>query len=235
MRPPLGTLLDFNGVLVDDEPLHHAAFADVLAARGIDLPWALYLSEYLALDDEGVARKALGAAAPPAEADVRALLRDKRAAYHRLAAERLRFYPGAADFVRALAAFGPVVIVSGAWRDEIEGALARLAVRDAVAAVVSADDTSACKPDPEGYRLGLAALGRALGSPAAAGPGVVAVEDSPGGVAAARAAGVVAAAVLHTVGEGALRAAGAGLVVPTLADLTPARLAALAWAPGPPP
>ncbi|MCU0681725.1 MAG: HAD family phosphatase [Polyangiaceae bacterium] len=224
MHPAIGTLLDFNGVLVDDEPLHHAAFADVLAARGIDLPWSLYLSDYLALDDEGVARKALAGAA---EADVRALLRDKRDAYRRLAAERLRFYPGAAAFVRQRAEAGPVVIVSGAFRDEIEGALGLLGVRDAVVAIVSADDTSACKPDPEGYILGLAALERTLGA-AFASAAVVAVEDSPGGVRAARAAGVAVAALLHTVDEAPLREAGAGLIVPTLAELTPARLAALA-------
>ncbi|HEU4408055.1 MAG TPA: HAD family phosphatase [Polyangiaceae bacterium] len=229
MRHPLGTLLDFNGVLVDDEPLHHAAFEAVLAPRGIALPWGLYLSDYLALDDEGVAHKALGARGPAPEAEVRALLREKRDAYRRLADERLRFYPGAAEFVRQCAAGGPVVIVSGALRDEIEDALARLGVRDAVAAIVSADDTTACKPDPQGYLLGLDALGRALasGRPAA---GVVAVEDSPGGVRAARAAGVAVAALLHTVDEAPLYEAGAGLVAPSLAELTPARLGALAWA-----
>ena len=46
----------------------------------------------------------------------------------------------------------------GGCREEIEYALGRLKCRDCVVAIVSAEDTDKCKPDPEGYRLAFEAL-----------------------------------------------------------------------------
>ena len=89
-------------------------------------------------------------------------------------------------------------------------------------AIVSADDTTRCKPDPEGYLLGLEHVRRA-GAEA-----FVAIEDSPGGVRAARAAGLAVVAVLHSVPEADVRSAGTDHVVATLAELDVAALSAIA-------
>lgn len=104
---------------------------------------------------------------------------------------------------------GPVGIVSGALRDEIELGLDVLGVRDLVAFVISAEDTKEGKPDPEGYRLGLARLGTEA----------VVIEDSVAGVQAAKAAGLRCVAVGHSYPEAELRAAGADVVRGKIADL----------------
>ena len=51
-----------------------------------------------------------------------------------------------------------MAICSGALRGEIEYALDRLGVGDLIAAIVAAEDTTRCKPDPEGYLIALDAL-----------------------------------------------------------------------------
>jgi beta-phosphoglucomutase len=84
---------------------------------------------------------------------------------------------------------------------------------DAFEFIVAKEDVTVPKPDPEGYRLALARLGLP-------GSDVVAIEDSPGGLAAARGAGVRTVAVGH---RRPLREwAGDSAFVPDLADLAAA-------------
>jgi sugar-phosphatase len=75
-------------------------------------------------------------------------------------------------------------------RSEIDMVL-RAAGLDVFEVIVSAEDVTRGKPDPEGYLLAL----RRLRLPAA---DAVAIEDSPPGIAAAKAAGLSCVAVLGT-------------------------------------
>jgi sugar-phosphatase len=113
-------------------------------------------------------------------------------------------------------------VVSGALRDEIELGLGLLGVRDRVSFIVAAEDTTRCKPDPEGYEKAVALL-----------PGierwrVLVIEDSLAGVRAAKAAGLTCVAVAHSYPEAALLEAGADAVEKTIADLTDDLLSAVA-------
>lgn len=214
----VSTLFDFNGVLVDDESVHLAAFREVVAPLGITVDDATYAARYLGFDDAGAFRAMLEDAGKDAsDAEVARLIAAKKPLYMKLIAGALVVFEGAADLVRRRAALGPVGVVSGALRDEIEHALGVMGVRDAVSFIVSADDTTACKPDPEGYTLALAALdaldrgGRAR---------AIVIEDSLAGIQAAKAAGLRCAAVAHSYPAASLRAAGADLVVESLAELT---------------
>lgn len=220
----MNTLFDFNGVLLDDEHVHARAMAEVLAPLGVIVTERDYFERYFVYDDREAFRAALRDAGRGADdALVARLVRDKEPVYLRRVAAEGRPYPGAAELVRATAERGVVGVVSGALRHEIELALDAMGLRRAVAFIVSAEDTTRSKPDPEGYLLAkreLAARGRE--------PRAVVVEDSPGGVAAAKAAGLSVAAVLHTSSEADVRGAGADDVAATIAQLTADRLAALA-------
>src|SRR6202022_2128114 len=57
-------LFDFDGVLIDSEPLHYATWSEVLAPCGIILEWEDYRARYLGIDDRDMIRR-LGAEAPP--------------------------------------------------------------------------------------------------------------------------------------------------------------------------
>jgi beta-phosphoglucomutase len=207
------TLFDYNGVLVDDEAVHLEAFRDVLRPLGLRVSDRDYAERYLGFDDVGAFRAILEDAGRPGSAEqIAELVEAKRPHYLRRAATALACFPGAAEAVRRRARFGPVAIVSGALRDEIELGLERLGARDSVALIVSAEDTRACKPDPEGYALAIARLGVA---PAAC----IVIEDSLAGVQAAKAAGTSAIAVAHSYAPEELERAGADRVVGAIAEL----------------
>ncbi len=213
----IATLFDFNGVLVDDELVHMEAFREVLAPRGVVLEEAQYVERYLGFDDAGAFRAILTDRGMPAtDAEIAALIEAKKPVYMRRIEGSLRVFPGAREIVARRAARGTVGIVSGALRHEIEHCLGIMGVREHVAFIVSAEDTTACKPDPQGYLLGVARL--------PAGARAVAVEDSLAGVRAARAAGLRCAAVTHAYPAGRLRDAGAFVAVATLVDLDDAKL-----------
>ncbi|CAN5415581.1 HAD family phosphatase [soil metagenome] len=207
------TIFDFNGVLVDDEAVHLAAFVAVVAPLGIALDQAIYDERYLGFDDRGAFAAILRDAGRSAtEADVAPLVAAKIPEYMRRAETGLRIFPGAAELVARRADRGIVAIVSGALRHEIEFALARMGVRDRIAFIVAAEDTKACKPDPEGYRAARARL------PSNA--RVVVVEDSIAGTQAARAAGLRCVAVTHSYPARALLDAGASSALGDLSALT---------------
>jgi HAD superfamily hydrolase (TIGR01509 family) len=211
------TLFDFNGVLVDDEGVHLAAFREVLRAAhpSVVVSDADYVDRYMGYDDAGAFRAILSDAGHAASEDeIARLIEAKKPAYMRRARSDLKAFPGAREILERRATLGPVGIVSGALRHEIEHALEVLGARASVGFVVSAEDAPRCKPDPQGYLLGLARL------PEEARAGAVVVEDSLAGVRAAKAAGLRCVAVTHSYDEARLRDAGADVVASCLADLT---------------
>lgn len=215
-------IFDFNGVLVDDEHVHCSLLRAVLAEEGIPLTEEEYHARYLGYDDRGCFEVALAEAgqdAGPARVD--ALIARKAARYTAAAEHGLRIFPGAAACLRALAAHWPLAICSGALRPEIEFALDRLGCRELIPTIIAAEDTTRCKPDPQGYLIALEALSTRVGAALRPADCLV-IEDSLAGVASAKAAGMQCVAVLHTYTDPELRAAGADAIVPALADITPA-------------
>jgi len=214
-------LLDFNGVVVDDEPLHFAALRDTLAPEGIAVDEAAYFADYMGFDDRACIREAFRRTGRTL--DRRALdhlATAKAARYAALTATALPLVPGVRDFVRAVAGAARIAVVSGALRREILAGLERAGLADVVACVVSAEDVARNKPDPEGHRRALAALAPAPGPVRA-----VVVEDSAPGLAAARALG--AGCVALTTSYTAEDLAGADLVWDSFEGHAPAELAPL--------
>jgi HAD superfamily hydrolase (TIGR01509 family) len=159
-----------------------------------------------------------GQEADPGRVD--ALIARKARRYVEVAREGLRIFPGAAACISALSDRWPLAIYSGALRPEIELALDLMHVRDRIALIVSAEDTTRCKPDPEGYLLALDGL-RAGVAPDLAAADCLVIEDSLAGVASAKAAGMRAIGVTNTYPAGALREAGADSIRDGLTSLTP--------------
>lgn len=221
-------VFDFNGVLVDDEPLHARLLLRVLAEEGIE-PGAGAAAGWLGRSDRDVLGTLLAGARGAIEPGRVARLVARKAAYYQ---EEIRrhgdpFAPGALELVRAAAADGLLLgVVSGALRDEVEGALERGGVAHLVHALITTEDVVRGKPDPEGYRCALAAfnsqapaLGRLVHPHEA-----VAIEDSAAGLEAAAAAGLRSVGV--AAGGEAREVAGAEWIVGSLAEITPGLLRA---------
>jgi HAD superfamily hydrolase (TIGR01509 family) len=196
-------IFDFNGVIVDDEPLHLELFRRVLAEEGIALADEDYYEKYLGYDDRGCFIAALtDAGRGPSAADaalIEGLIARKAAYYRRAIDERCLLFPGVVEFVRRAAARFPLAIASGALRPEIELVLARGEIRDCFRAVIAAEDVSECKPHPEGYVKALAALNACSAQPAPIQPGeCLVIEDSIAGIEAAHRAGMRCLAVTNS-------------------------------------
>jgi beta-phosphoglucomutase len=221
-------ILDYNGVVVNDEPLHMEAFRRVLAGLGIDLDEAEYFTRYLGLPDRDIARDALRrrGGGPPPDDEVDHILSLKALAYRDLSRHDLPEVPGASELILRAAERWPIAVASGAIRVEVEDGLYRLGVRDAVTGIVTIEDVSRGKPDPETFMTARAVLIRiagAEGAPHALAAGepsssFLVIEDSPAGLAAARAAWMPAVGVATSRPRSDLKPA--DLVVDDLTELT---------------
>ncbi|MCA1620080.1 MAG: HAD family phosphatase [Acidobacteria bacterium] len=214
---------DFNGVIVDDEPLQMKAYQEVLGREGMTLTEADYYGS-LGMDDVTFLRAAYGRAERELDDEqLGRLLEAKTAAHRKLLEGELPLFHGVVTFIKACSRRYAVGLVSMARRTEIDHVLERAALASYFEVVVSAGDATACKPDPSCYNSGLELLNRKRGEahiiPLRADECLV-VEDSPPGVRSARAAGMRALGVTNTVPEAALREAGADSVTRSLADWT---------------
>jgi len=215
-------ILDFNGVILDDESVHCATMQEVLAEEGYRFTEEEYRRDYLALDDRGAFAAALRKMGRPVtESVLTDLIRRKGSRYRARMQDGHRLFPGVADFLREAAGRIPLAIASGALRNEIETALARADLASCFTAIVSTEDIRRMKPDPEIYRTALERLNRVSPRPALpiAARQCLAIEDSMAGVQAAQAAGMPCVAVTNSYPAEAL--AFAEVVVPSLAGQSP--------------
>lgn len=191
-------VFDFDGVIVDSEPVHEDATRRAVRAAGMDFPHEKYVEEYIGYDDRDLFRAI--ARDHGRELGVPELLELRRVkegfVQEMLRAGMAPAWPGSVELIRRAAEAGPIAVCSGALRAEIEPVLERLGVRGLFGVIVSADDVSRSKPHPACYELTAARLGVRAGA-------CVAIEDTPMGATAARDAGMRVAGVCHVLGSGA--------------------------------
>jgi beta-phosphoglucomutase len=193
-------IFDFDGVIVDSEPLHYRAIQAALALLDISFPYDEYLRRYVGFDDRDAFREALRSAGRPAGGErVEGLCRLKAAAFRQLLDGDIPQIPGAADLVRSLHVRGvPLAVASGALEAEIRLVLERLGLVECFAVIVSADQVAASKPDPATYRLAVEGLAAAFPGHGIVPAACLAIEDTACGAASARAAGLRVLALATT-------------------------------------
>ena len=218
-------VFDFDGVIANSEPLHFAAFRDVLAEHGIVLTEADYYARYLGYDDVGMFQAIHPAGGAWGTADIARLVARKAVLLEELERHVSVLFPGAADAIRRASAAVPIAIASGALGAEIRRVLERERLAGCFTAIVSAEDTPVSKPAPDPYRHAVTLLSRACGAPLAAAE-CVAIEDSRWGLVSARAAGLRTVAVTTSYPADTLADA-ADLVIDSLASLDISALARL--------
>ena len=203
-------ILDFDGVIVDTEPLHYRAFQRVLEPDGAGFTWETYVSDYIGYDDRdafALAYRQQGRDLSGAEAAAR--IAGKAEVFVQLVEESdIECYPGIRRLVGDCRSHGvPIGLCSGALRSDIDAVLRRVGLDPAFDVMVTADDVAVGKPDPEGYRRALASLRTAYPDRPWSTGRAVAIEDTPGGIEAARGAGLAVVGVTTTQPAGALHAA----------------------------
>jgi beta-phosphoglucomutase len=221
--PLRAAVFDFDGVIVDSEPLHYRALHDALLPEGVEITGEEYVRTYLAYDDRGAIRKALEHHGLPVEPERMERVKARKIRIFADCLHEIPVFEGARELVFALAAEMPVAIASGARRDEIEAVLTCLGLRDPFQVVVGAEDAGRTKPDPAPYLE--AARQLAARAPGLAPAECVAFEDSMAGIAAALGAGMKVVGVAHSYPAEKLRAA--HRVVDSLAGLDASSLRGL--------
>lgn len=217
-------LLDFNGVLIDDEPVQMKAYQEVLKGEGIDLTIEEYYSA-LGMDDQRFVEAAFKRVGKePDAAKVAEIVQGKNQKWRETISNELPFFNGMENFVKKMANQFTLGIVSMAGRAEIDFVLEKSGLVSYFSAIISSESVPTCKPDPECYRLGFKMIDSVRTSrghlPMTHGE-CLAIEDSPPGIIAARNADLPTLGVTNTVSSDELRAAGAESVAADLNDWAP--------------
>ena len=217
-------IFDFDGVLLDSEPIHLMGFQRVLREVGIELAPEAYYRKYLGYSDRDCfAVVATDRGRRFSDSQIAEMAAAKTQIMQQAFRESSVAMPGAVRLVEETGeAQVPLGICSGSLRAEIELPLGAIGLRRHFEVIVADDDVQRGKPDPEGYRLTIQRLGEAAGREVAAGQSLV-IEDSPTGIEAARAAGTKVLAITSSYQGGELTAA--DRVIHSLTEVTLADLA----------
>jgi HAD superfamily hydrolase (TIGR01509 family) len=149
-------LFDFDGVIVNSEPVHCRAYLQIARQQEIDLTEAEYYRDLIGYDDRGAWRIVLeNHGRRTDDATIEELTRRKTTVLQEMArGRRIAALPGVEQLVRGLRrADVPLGICSGALRAEIELMLDGTGLRDDFAVITAAEDVDIGKPDPRGYVL----------------------------------------------------------------------------------
>jgi HAD superfamily hydrolase (TIGR01509 family) len=179
-------VFDMDGLLLDTELLWHRAETDLFARHGAEFSWedkmAVIGSSFGFTADYFADRLGLPRERGPALVDEMVEL------MHGHLRRQVQGRPGAVELVERLRGRTRLGLASNSPRDLVDTALATARISDAFDAIVTSDDVEHSKPAPDLYLLACQRLGV---EPADA----LALEDSPSGIAAAKAAGLTCIAV----------------------------------------
>lgn len=215
-KEAIAALWDMDGVLVESAPFHFVAWQRIWAEMGLSVSEADFRKNFGQRNDtiihdmlgEDVAMEMINS------------IGSKKEVYYRDAVKgHVEALRGAIDLLRALRADGfRCAIASAAPRANVELILSELGVSALFDALVSYEDVTRGKPDPQVYLL---AAQRVSVAPLRC----LVLEDAVAGVEGAKAAGMACIAVTSTHPRRWL--AKADLIVDSLADVTPDTVRAL--------
>jgi beta-phosphoglucomutase len=173
-------LFDFDGTLLDTEPVHWACWSQMLAGAGVTLTWDYYRDYCIGIDDRIMLQRLAEAAVPPRDWNELWTLYPAKRELFRERMARPEFDPALPQLLDDLAAAYKMAVVSSSACSEIEPILEAGGLRPYFETVVGGGDVKRHKPAPEPYLLAAERLqvNRAL-----------VLEDSDAGVASGRAAG----------------------------------------------
>jgi HAD superfamily hydrolase (TIGR01509 family) len=210
MSTILAIIFDLDGVIIDSEALHNAAVATAVAAHGVAVPDALF-DEFMGIPDE-VLLDHINRHLLAGQSSVAHLLAEKQVAYLQVAGQ-VRAIPGALAFIQmARPHFRGFGLATSSLRVNQALAFDTFDLHRYFDVIVTAEDVTRTKPDPEPYRRAV----ERLGAPSST---CVVIEDSVNGIRAGKGAGCQVIGLTTTYPAGQLRAAGADVVCSSFAEI----------------
>ena len=188
MPEPQAIFFDFDGVLLDTEPVHWACWAQMLATVGLPLTWEYYRDHCIGIDDRDMLRTLARQAVPPRDWETLWALYPAKKALFQARMTTPAFEPALVAGLPALHRTLKLAVVSSSSCSEIEPLLVAGGIREHFDTVVGGDNVRSQKPAPEPYLLAAQRLGVTT---------ALVLEDSAAGLASGRAAGFEVLAVRH--------------------------------------
>jgi beta-phosphoglucomutase len=195
-------LFDFNGVIINDEPIHRQLIDDILLGENLQSAPKEYRQMCLGRSDRACLNDLLqNRGRFVSDTYLNKLIERKGAAYLERVAQlaNLPICLGLEDFIIKLKmADLHLGVVSGALRAEIELVLDKINLRQYFELIVGGDEIDNSKPDPEGYLLAVDRLNRLNPQLNLHPQECLVIEDTPAGINAAKAAQMQVVAVANT-------------------------------------
>jgi beta-phosphoglucomutase len=195
-------LFDFNGVIINDEQIHRELIDELLLAENLKPQGQEFWQVSLGRSDRACLRDLLKLRGRfISDEGLDKLIVKKTIAYRQRLEElvTLPVYPEVTQFIDKLHTSGyKLAVVTGAIRSEVELVLKQSEIDRYFDTIVSGDEISQSKPDPEGYLLSIARLNQLHPDLNLLPCECLAIEDTFPGIQAVKAAGIQAVAIAHT-------------------------------------
>jgi len=195
-------LFDFNGVIINDESLHQQLIEEILLGENLRPDAKEHNELCLGRSDRACLAAILERRGRVvSEEYLEKLLAQKAQKYQESleAEDNLPIYQGVEAFIRDLWGAGLVLgLVTGARRDNVEYVLDRLKIREAFAVVLTSDDLTKSKPDPEGYLTAVEKLNEHYSDLNLTPEQCIVIEDTPSGIEAGKRAQMQVVGVANT-------------------------------------
>jgi beta-phosphoglucomutase len=215
---PLGVIFDMDGVLVDSYRAHWQSWHFMADELGKGLTEVQFVSTFGRTSREIIAEH--WGADSLTDEEIAEFDRRKEALYRELVDRDFPAMDGAIELIRALQGEGfRLAVGSSGPPENVALAVERLGAGQHFDTLVTGRDVTRGKPDPQVFLLAADRLGVAPQDCAV-------IEDAPVGIAAANVAGMASIALLST-GHTAESVQAARLIVHSLRELSPERIAGL--------
>jgi beta-phosphoglucomutase len=183
-------LFDFNGVIINDEPIHLQLIDEILIQENLQPQRVNERQASLGRSDRACFQQLLANRGRVANENyLTKLLYRKAEAYtvELKKIEKLPLYPGVEDLIFQVRSRNlKLGLVSGAIRQEIELVLNRAKLAEHFKIIVAGDDITTSKPEPDGYLLAVTRLNKEYPDLNLKSQECLAIEDTPAGIAAAK-------------------------------------------------
>ena len=219
--PPCALLFDLDGTLIDSDPLHFRAFAEVAARYGVTITEQMFRERISGQSNDRICRALfphVDEAKHPTIAD------EKEALFRDLLDGGVEPTAGLTDLMAWARDKGAsLAVVSNAPRANITHMLAAIGLSDAFDLTLSGTELPRSKPDPLPYRTAMERFGVAPDR-------AVIFEDAVPGLTAAVAAGGLTYGLTTTLTAEAILATGAKRAIADFRDAALRDEIARAWA-----
>ena len=195
-------LFDFNGVIINDEPLHEKLIEQILIEENLRPIPGEFQQVCLGKSDRVCLTELLNRRGRVvSESYLIQLMQRKAQAYQQQLEkmQKLPLYSGLDDLIFQVRSLHlKLAIVSGAMRSEIELVLNRAKLAPHFPVIVAGDDITTSKPEPDGYLLAVERLNQEYPDLQLQPSECLAIEDTPAGIQAAKRAGISVVGVANT-------------------------------------